>query len=224
MTKAQAMKALEAAGTAQNRKVYGRHGVRGEMFGVSYAAMGQLKKRIGTDHELSEALWDTGNHDARVLSSMIAEGSATTRASLNAAVREIDNYVLADAFSGFVGRSALAFDRAMKWKDAKHEFTGQVGWNLIAGIAMKQGNNLINEFFIERLGEIEEGIGGSKNRIRHSMNQALIAIGIRNATLRKMAEASAKRIGTVEVDHGDTSCTTPPAVPYISKAWARRKN
>lgn len=223
MTKSQVMKALETAGTEQNRKIYGRHGVRGAMFGVSYAKMGELRKQIGTDHELSEALWDSGNHDARVLSCMIADGSQATRANLNAAVREIDNYVLADAFSSFVGRSALAFDRALKWKDAKHDYTGQVGWNLIAGIAMKQGNNLVNEFFIERLQEIEEGIGSAKNRTRHSMNQALIAIGIRNAILRKKAEVTAKRVGHVAVDHGETNCTTPAAMPYIAKAWARRK-
>jgi hypothetical protein len=35
------MKELKASGTAQNRKVYRRHGVVGEMFGVSYAALGK---------------------------------------------------------------------------------------------------------------------------------------------------------------------------------------
>jgi len=33
MTLAQALKKLEAAGTAQNRKVYARHGVRAEVYG-----------------------------------------------------------------------------------------------------------------------------------------------------------------------------------------------
>lgn len=224
MTKTQALKALKAAGTAQTRKIYGRHGVTDPMYGVSYAAFGKLKKQIGVNHALAESLWATGNHDARVLSCMIGDSAQAGRSRLNAAVREINDYILADAFSGYVGRGPFAEDRAMKWKSAKHEFTGQVGWNLIAGLAMRPEGELTNGFFLDRLKEVEAGIGTAKNRVRHSMNQAVIAIGIRNTTLRKRAEAAAKRIGVVEVDHGQTSCTTPPAIPYIAKTWARKNN
>jgi len=42
----QTMKALKSLGTAQNRKVYARHGVTGDAYGVSYAHLGQLKKKI----------------------------------------------------------------------------------------------------------------------------------------------------------------------------------
>lgn len=54
------------------------------------------------------------------------------------------------------------------------------------------------------------------------MNSALIAIGIRNPKLERKALAAAKRIGKVEVDHGETSCKTPDAPTYIRKAVARR--
>lgn len=52
------------------------------------------------------------------------------------------------------------------------------------------------------------------------MNRALIAIGGRSAPLRKAATAVARRIGTVEIDHGDTSCETPDAIATLEKAWA----
>jgi hypothetical protein len=55
------------------------------------------------------------------------------------------------------------------------------------------------------------------------MNGALIAIGLRNPRLEKKAVAAAKRIGKVEVDHGETSCETPDAAAYIAKAKARRR-
>ena len=54
-------------------------------------------------------------------------------------------------------------------------------------------------------------------------SRAVIAIGLRNANLEKRAIAAARRIGKVEVDHGDTSCKTPDAEPYILKASARKK-
>ena len=52
------------------------------------------------------------------------------------------------------------------------------------------------------------------------MNQAVIAIGCRSAALRKSATAAAKRIGKVEIDHGNTACKTPDAAEYIDKAWS----
>ena len=55
------------------------------------------------------------------------------------------------------------------------------------------------------------------------MNMAVIAIGCRSAGLRKEANAAARRIGVVEVDHGDTACKTPAAAEYIDKAWAQSK-
>jgi hypothetical protein len=70
---------------------------------------------------------------------------------------------------------------------------------------------------------IEAEIDTRANRVRHSMNGAMISIGARNTTLRKRATAAAKRIGTVQVDHGETNCTTPAAVPYIDKMWARKE-
>ncbi len=55
------------------------------------------------------------------------------------------------------------------------------------------------------------------------MNGALIAIAMRSPDLQKKAVAAAKRIGKVEVDHGDTACETPDAASYIKKMVERQK-
>ena len=88
MNLTETMRALEAAGTAQNRKIYARHGVGGEMFGVSYADLGKLERKIRVDQELAEELWATGNHDARVLATKIAdpEGSEARRSTAGYAI------------------------------------------------------------------------------------------------------------------------------------------
>jgi len=51
----------------------------------------------------------------------------------------------------------------------------------------------------------------------------VICIGLRSAKMKRKAIATAKRIGVVEVDHGQTGCKTPEAVAYIEKADAHRK-
>ena len=67
-------------------------------------------------------------------------------------------------------------------------------------------------------------IHAAPNDQRLAMLNALIAIGSRSATLRKSATAVAKRIGKVEIDHGDTSCKTPEAVPTLEKSWTYSKS
>ncbi|MBU0985304.1 MAG: DNA alkylation repair protein, partial [candidate division Zixibacteria bacterium] len=61
MTLKQVMTELKSCGTAQNVKIYRRHGARGDLFGVSFANLGILRKRIGANHDLAEQLWRTGN-------------------------------------------------------------------------------------------------------------------------------------------------------------------
>ena len=77
-------------------------------------------------------------------------------------------------------------------------------------------------WFEQRIEAVEAGIHQAPNRKRETMNTALIAIGCRNKRLRKAAEAAAKRIGPVEVDHGATSCKTADAVEYIARTWNHR--
>lgn len=221
MTLKQTLAALKKAGTAQNRKIYGNHGVRSEMYGVSYAELGKLKKKIRSDHELALGLWASGNHDARVLACMVADADAFTSRELDAMARELDDYVLTDAFSSMVARGKHRLRKAEAWSKRKGEWVSAAGWNLVASQA-NHDEALSDAWCRARLKEIETGIAGASNRARHSMNQALICIGVRNPKLEKSALASAKRIGKVEVDHGKTSCTTPDAAAYIAKTLAYR--
>jgi len=69
---------------------------------------------------------------------------------------------------------------------------------------------------------IETELHNSPNRARHAMNNALIAIGTYMNNLTTDALKTAKRIGPVIVDHGDTSCKTPDASTYIARALKRK--
>jgi hypothetical protein len=102
------------------------------------------------------------------------------------------------------------------------EWTASAGWRILAYLAM-DGEGLPDELLEGFLTTIERDIHGSPNRVRHEMNSALIAIGIRDPTLQKKAEAAAARIGRVEVDHGQTDCKTPEAIPYIRRAVERKE-
>lgn len=59
------------------------------------------------------------------------------------------------------------------------------------------------------------------DRRKAGMNAQEALATLKKAALRKKAIEAAKRIGKVEVDHGETYCKTPDAVPYIEKAFKR---
>jgi len=114
-----------------------------------------------------------------------------------------------------------ALQYVARWTRAKAEWKGSAGWSILSRLALEDKSTK-DEDFAPYLGKIEKEIHTSKNRVRYSMNNALIAIGARSSKLERRALAIAKRIGTVEVDHGETGCKTPDAVSYIPKARARQ--
>ncbi|MBI5799956.1 MAG: DNA alkylation repair protein [Verrucomicrobia bacterium] len=220
MTLAQTLQQLEAAGSAQTRKTYARHGVGPKMFGVSYAVLGKLTRQIKRDHALALGLWASGWHDARVLATMIADPQRADAALLDAWVADCDDRAIAGALAAFAASSPAAEAVAAKWCAAGREFVAVAGWDVVARLAMN--STLPDAKFADLLKTIERAIHGAQNHVRYAMNGALIAIGVRNPKLEKLAVAAAKRIGKVEVDHGDTSCQTPDAVAYIAKTKAHR--
>lgn len=223
MTLKQTMLALEEAGSAQTRKTYARHGASEPMFGVSFATLNLLYKRIKVDQELAEALWGTGNFDALNLAVKIADPATISS-------RELDRWAAtptARMCGGYVAHLAAESPhgraKADKWLAASDDQTRFAGWSLVAALAMID-ESMPDSWFAERLAQIETTVDSAPNAQRYAMNSALIAIGCRNAALRRQATAAARRIGTVEVDHGETDCKTPIAADSIEKAWKQSES
>lgn len=219
MSLAETMRALEKAGTEQTRKTWKRHGAVEPMFGVSFAVLKTLVKRIGVDHELALALWSTKNHDARTLALKIADParidpSVLDRWARDRRVQECGGYV-----AMLAAESPHGAAKARAWIASSEPTLRGQAWTL-AGHLANLDETIPDAWFAELVARIEKTIHSSPNDERGAMNTALITIGGRNAALRKLATAAAKRIGKVEVDHGDTECKTPDAVPYIAKMWA----
>ncbi len=216
------MRTLQEAGTAQHRKIHLRHGAREPLFGVSFAALGGLHKKIKTDQALAAQLWSSGNADARYLATMIADPDAMSPDDLEEWASGFDHYVIVELFARHLGsRSPHAMDLIDRWLDSENEWVCSCAWALMANVSLAD-NELPDEFFEPFVETVEAGIHGAANRVRHEMNGALIAIGTRSDALAQLATEAAERIGKVDVDHGQTGCKTPDAVPYIPKARAHR--
>jgi len=219
-TAPQVLKELKAMGTAQNRKVYARHGAPQNMFGVSYANRGKLQKKLKTNHEVAMKLWDSGVLDAQILATMVCDPAQLTKSDCDRWAKDSTCYQLTGALGGPVARSPHALSRYEKWRKARGEFMQTAAWSVLAGVVKHTEDEPDAETLRDAIKAIEANIHTAPNRARESMNTCLIAIGTYRKPLRKAAIAAAKRIGQVEVDHGETGCKTPDAASYIEKAAA----
>lgn len=221
MTKSEAFRELESMGTEQNRKLYQRHGVKGPAFGVSYANLGALQRRIRVDHPLALALWATGNHDARVLANMIADPNSMSARELDRWIAEVDNHMLSESMASMLLRSNDAHAHAQRWIDSPQEWICATGWQVFGGLASGD-HEFSSEYLLKRLMQIQNTIQRAPNRVRHSMVLALIGIGTRGDKLEEAAVTAACMIGPVHVDHGETNCVTPEPISYLRRIAAHR--
>jgi 3-methyladenine DNA glycosylase AlkD len=209
---------LAALGKPSTAKVYARHGVTEPSVGLSTADLTRLVKRLGVQQQLALELWQSGVHDARVLATKVADPTSLSVQQIEAWLGAASNYVITDALSGLAARMAEARSMALRWLRSRKEWQAAAGWNVIADLAL--AGELEDATALELLERIETQIQGAANRVRHAMNNALIALGGGLAGVRERALETAERIGKVEVDHGQTGCKTPEAAPYIRKMAA----
>lgn len=144
---------------------------------------------------------------------MTADPARQTAPKLSAWVKGLDNDVLAGDLAQIAAQNPVAKTCLTKWI---------AGWDLLAHPA-RSDTALSDACLGEYIEPIDAHIQTSKNHVKHSMNGALIAMGIRNPKLQRQAIAAAKRIGRVDGDHGPTSWQTPDAVAYIERAVQHRQ-
>lgn len=218
------LKALEDYGTGQNRKIYVRHGANpAKVYGVSFANLTKLVKQIKQDHSLAHRLWQSGNYDARNLATKIADPASFSLTEAQNWVKDVDNPLHAGLLGGVLARNPNALQLIAKWTSSKKEFIRETGYSLLGSLVKDNSAALSPTAALDYVAKIEREIGASPNWARYGMNWALIALGTYKDEATEAAIAAAERLGQIMVDHGETSCKTPLAAPYIRKAVMKRK-
>ncbi len=218
MTVNEVLADLRALADERAVKVWVRLGNDPENYiGVALTKLKNCAKKLKKNQALSLQLWATGIHDARVLACLIADPLLVTEAQIDEWITHIRNTELGDQIAGYVvADGPFAIKKMKEWTKSKDEWTKRTGYMLVARMA-GHPQTLTEEDLEKILATIEKEIHKSPNFAREGMNWALIKIGERSPELNKLALAAAKRIGTVQVDYGDTSCKVPDAVTYLRK-------
>lgn len=230
-TVSQVMTELKKAGTEQTRKTFARHGAPDNFFGVKVGDLKVIAKKIKGDQELACALYKTGNADAMYLAGIVADGSQMSKKQLNDWAKTAPWHMIAEySVPGVACENPHAHALAVKWINSKNESVATAGWNTYSGILALQPDEELDLKEIESLlKRIETEIHHSPERVKYTMNGFVIAVGGYVKPLAKKAKATAKKIGKVEVDMGETACKVPLATEYIAKieksgrAYKKRK-
>jgi hypothetical protein len=153
---------------------------------------------------------------------MIADPGAFTKPQLQKWAKGAYWYMLSCYTVPWVAsESRFGRELALDWIDRDEEMIASAGWSTYGCLlSIKPDADLDFAEIEELLGRVKAEIGGAPNRVRATMNMFVIAVGAFVAPLNAKAKATAKAVGTVEVDVGDTSCSIPDATAYIAKIEA----
>lgn len=111
-----------------------------------------------------------------------------------------------------------AFQIARKWLSMKNPERVCTGWNTYAAAVSSRPDDELDLDESKRLlKKVELEIGTAPDRVRYCMNGFVISVGSYVKPLLREATATAKHIGIVEVDIGDTACQVPVATDMIAK-------
>lgn len=223
----EAFAALEAAGSESRRQIYRKHGTPDPLFAVPWPTFKQLVRRTpaagrkkGRNQPWADFLWATGNADARVLATMIAEPETCTPEQLESWLADVNCCMVSDAFAQLAAQTHWATDLAENWVVRPQEYACRTGFQVAIHLAQQGNLSLVRAVWLLDL--IEKEQAASPNRAREAMNHCLIAIGGMDDVMRAAALAASARIGPIRIDHGDTGCKDFVPEDYIAKIWERK--
>jgi 3-methyladenine DNA glycosylase AlkD len=194
---AEALAWLERRATRRNREGMARYGIvatNGKVFGVSVAAVRQLGKRLGRDHALALALWETGWYEARLLAAFVDDPTLVTPAQMDRWARDFDNWAVCDTVCFHLfDKTPHAWRKVDRWSRRREEFVKRAAFALLASLALhdKAGPDAR---FLQALASIEPAAGDGRNFVKKGVLWALRGIGSRNPGLRDAALVVARRL------------------------------
>lgn len=186
---------LEAHRTEKDRENLIRFGIYAKnAIGVSVSNIQALAKKLGRDHDLAMAAWDTGLYEARMLCAFIDEAGRVTPEQMDRWCREFDNWGICDTICFHLfDRTPYAWQKVATWRHEDGEFAKRAAFALLASLA-GHDKTASDDQFLEGLQFIEIAAQDERNFVKKAVNWALRRIGGRSPVLRAAAIEVAQRL------------------------------
>jgi 3-methyladenine DNA glycosylase AlkD len=163
-------------------------------YGVAMKDIKALGNKLGRNHELAIALWDTGVYEARMLVSFVGDPAAITSAQMDQWCREFDNWAVCDAMSfNLFDRTPHAWNKVTAWSRKRNEFEKRTAFALLWSLTVHD-KHASDEQFVQGLALVERAADDPRNFVKKAVNMALRAVGKRNHALNAKALGVARRL------------------------------
>lgn len=214
------MKALAAKGSASTKKTLMRHGAPEPLFGVRIGDLKPFVRQLKGQQDLALQLYATKNSDAMYLAGLIADGEQMTQKQLDQWASGATWHMISGCSVAWVAAEHPdGVHVASKWIASPKELIAIAGWSALGALAAtRPDEELPLKEFTALLDRCAKTIQTAPDRVRYAMNGFIIACGTYIQPLGEKAIATAREIGVLTVDMGDTACQAPDAQSYITKS------
>lgn len=195
MTTAQVVAWLRKKGTRRNVQGMARYGIIAKRpLGVTMATLLVMKKKLGTDHALSLALWKSGWYEARLLAALVGDPRRVTSRQMDAWAQTFENWGDCDTVCFHLfDRTPYAWAKARRWVRSPREYVRRAGYVLMACLALHD-KTTPDARYLPFLPIIETGAEDERNFVKKGVSWALRGIGHRSPKLRAAALKTARRL------------------------------
>ncbi len=218
---------LKSLGSKSTRDGLARFAIPSERaFGVATNAVQQVAKRLGTDHALALALWDSGWLEARTAACYVADPALVTPALMDRWADDFDNWGTCDtACFVLFDKTPHAFAKVAQWAKRKEEFVKRAAFALLASVALHD-KTTGDAPFVKCLPLIERAANDERNFVKKGVSWALRSTGARSRALLDASLALAARLARSD-DAAERwvgkDATKDLARPLVAKRAAARE-
>jgi len=187
-TPQQLIEELESRSSEKNRAGMARFGVNeASALGVSMPDIRKIGNAAIKDHDLAEALWQSGIHEARILASLIDIPDQVTRVQMDRWANDFASWDVCDQVCGnLFDRVCFADEAISDWRNSEKEYVKRAAFALIAWRTVHL-KKLPDAHFLTYLPFIAEAADDNRNFVKKAVNWALRQIGKRSAELHPHA-------------------------------------
>ncbi len=220
MNTEQILKEIKAAGSENIKKIHMKHGAKEPFYGAKIEDLKKIQKKIKENQQqIALELFESGVGDAMYLAGLMADGSKMSKQQLQHWVTKAEFPMISEYAVPWVAcENKDVWEIALKWIDSPKENIASSGWSAISNMVATWPDEKLDIAGLKKLlNRVVKEINDAPNRVRYCMNSFVIAAGSFIKELNKEALEIGKKIGSVEVDMGGTSCKVPFAPGYIKK-------
>lgn len=192
----------------------------GDDHGVNLGKLRAIAKRLKTQQELAQQLWQTGDTAARLLALLICRPKAFEADELDTMLRQARVPKVHDWLVNYVVKKSPQVEKLrLAWFADPDPVVASAGWALTSERVTKDSDGIDLTGLLDT---IEAEMKDAPDRLQWAMNNCLAQIGIAHPQYRERAIDIGERLEVLKDYPTPPNCTSPFAPIWINEIVRRQ--